>query len=641
MYGYMGRILRANLTKGEIREEPLPEEVARKYVGGRGLGAKILFEELKPGVNPLGPENKMVIAGGVMPGLPFAGNSRFVVCAKSPLGYAWGESLSGGYMAPKIRQAGFDAIIVEGTAKTPVWLYVNEGKAELRDASRYWGRFTADTEKIIKRELGDTNPRQTSVASIGPAGEKLVRFAAIINDLREACGRSGMGAVMGSKRLKAWGCKGNLKPKIYDEKKLNEYVSQCVTEVKKGPAVSTLTTYGTVGITDDLNRSGRLPTKNFQRGTFEGADKITGEALASSGFLVGTDQCSGCSTRCKRVVESKRPHEEVHRELGGQEYETSTAFGSLCLNDDMYVIGKANELCNLYGLDTISTGVAIGFLMEAYEKGLVTKEQTGGLDVRWGSHDAILGLVEKIGKRDGIGDLLAEGVWRAARKIGHGAEEFALHVKGQEVPMHEPRGKRSVGLMYAVANRGACHMEWDHDDAWEPDTSLRPELGLTSSYVPERGLLEYGLDKVRLAKIAGDLWSMCNSLPVCVFDIYPGGGIEHSTLLGILNATTGWNMRINEYMQVGERAIDLTRAFNAREGLTRRDDQLPRRLMEALPDGLFAGKAFTQEMLDDMLGNYYELRGWDKRTGIPTRAKLETIGLKIVADELDRSGRSG
>jgi aldehyde:ferredoxin oxidoreductase len=266
----MGKILRVDLTRQQALDEALPEDVARKYIGGRGLAAKILFEELKPGVDPLGPKNKIVIATGVMPGIPFAGNSRFAVCAKSPLGCAWGESLSGGHMAPKIKQAGFDAIIVEGAAKSPVWLCVNEGKAELRDASKYWGKFTADAEKGIKKELGDTDRRQTSVASIGPAGEKLVRFAAIINDLREACGRSGMGAVMGSKKLKAWACKGNLKPRIYDEKKLNDYVRQCVAEVKKGPYIPSLHDFGTAGDTDDLNLSGRLPTKNFQRGTFGG-----------------------------------------------------------------------------------------------------------------------------------------------------------------------------------------------------------------------------------------------------------------------------------------------------------------------------------------------------------------------------------
>jgi len=635
LYGYMGKILRVNLSKGEIKDEPLPEDMARKYIGGRGLGAKILFEELKPGVDPLGPENKMVIAAGVMPGIPFAGNSRFAVCAKSPLGYAWGESLSGGYMAPKIKQAGFDAIVIEGAAKKPVWLYVNEGKAELRDASKYWGQFTADTEKGIKKELGDRDIRQTSVASIGPAGEKVVRYAAIINDMREALGRSGMGAVMGSKKLKAWACKGNLKPKLYDEKRLNEYVRQCVTEVKKGPAFQGLHDFGTVGDTDDNNRSGRLPTKNFQRGTFEGADKITGETIASSGFLVGRDTCWACSTNCKRVVEAKKPY-EIHREIGGQEYETTGALGSLCLVDDMYAIGKANELCNLYGVDTISIGVVIAFAMEAYEKGLITREQTGGMEINWGSPQVVIGLVEKIGKREGIGDLLAEGVWRAAKKIGKGAEEFAVHVKGREVPMHEPRGKRSVGLMYAVGDRGANHLEWEHDDMWEPDTNLRPELGLTADSVPERELLDYGLSKARIAKIAGDLWSTANSLPVCFFDIYPGGGIEHMTLLGILNAATGWNMTMKEYMQLGERALNLTRAFNAREGLTRKDDQLPKRLMEPLPDGTFAGKPLTQEMLDGMLDNYYELRGWDRKTGIPTRAKLEEMGLKFVADELEK-----
>jgi aldehyde:ferredoxin oxidoreductase len=632
--GYMGKILRVNLSTGILTTEPLPEDIARKYIGGRGLSAKILFDELKPGIDPLGPENKIVIASGPMPGLPFSGNSRYSVCAKSPLGLGWGESYSGGYMAPKIKQSGFDAMIIEGVSKKPVWLYLNQGKAELRDASKYWGKSTAETENGIKKELGDKDKRQTSVASIGPAGEKLVRYAAIMNDLREAAGRSGMGAVMGSKKLKAWACKGDMKIPIHDQNKMNEYVRQCVDEVKKGPYIQPLHDYGTVGDTDDLNAGGRLPTKNFSRGTFEAADQLTGETLVSSGLLTGRDTCWACSTNCKRVVDSKEPYPLDH-ELGGQEYETSTALGSFCLNTNRYAIAKANQLCNLYGLDTISTGVVIAFAMEAYEKGIITKEQTGGLEIKWGSTDAILKLVEMIGQRRGIGDLLGEGVWRAAQKLGKGAEEFALHVKGREVPMHEHRGKRNVGLMYAVADRGACHMEWEHDDYWEAETYLKPELGLIAASLPNRTLLDYGPSKTKIAKIQGDLWSMCNSLIVCVFDIYPGGGIEHTTLLGILNAATGWNMTIEEYMQAGERAINLTRAFNAREGLSRKDDTLPKRMMEPLPDGAFAGKPFGQDILDTMLDSYYELRGWNKKTGLPTRERLQAIGLEHVANELE------
>ena len=635
MDGYMGKILRVNLSARTITTEPLREEVARKFIGGKGLSAKILFDELKPGIDALGPENKLVIAAGPMGAIPFSGNSRFSVCAKSPLGRGWGESYSGGYMAPKIKQSGFDAIIVEGVSKTPVWLYVNECKAEIRDASNLWGKTTEETENGIKKELGDTDKRQTSVASIGPAGEKLVRYAAVMNDLREAAGRSGMGAVMGSKKLKAWACKGALKVPVHDDKKLKDYVRQCVTEVKKGPYIQPLRDYGTAGDTDDLSASGRLPTKNFLQGTFAGADKITGETIVSSGLLTGRDTCWACSTNCKRVVESKSPY-VLEKEVGGQEYETTAAFGSYCMNNDMYAIAKANQLCNLYGLDTISTGVVVGFAMEAYERGILTKDQTGGLDLKWGNPDAIVKLVELIGNREGIGDLLGEGVWRAAQKLGKGAEGFAMHVKGREVPMHEPRGKRNIGLMYAVGDRGACHMEWEHDDYWESDTYLRPELGLVASELPNRTLLDYGFSKVKIAKVQADLWAMCDSLVVCVFDIYPGGGIEHSTLLGILNAATGWDMSMKEYMEAGERAIDLTRAFNAREGLTRDDDTLPKRLMDPLPDGAFAGKPFGPDILDSMLDNYYNLRGWDKKTGLPTRAALQRVGLDYVADQLDK-----
>jgi len=633
--GYMGKILRVNLSNGRITTEALQEQVARMFIGGKGLSAKILFDELEPETDPLGLENKLVIAAGPLGAVPFSGNSRFSDCAKSPLGMGWGESYSGGYMAPKIKQSGFDAFIIEGISDTPVWLYVNEGKAEVRDASKYWGRTTLETENGIKKELGDTDKRQTSVASIGQAGEKQVRYAAIMNDLREAAGRSGMGAVMGSKKLKAWGCKGSLKVPVHDDKKLREYMRQCVTEVKKGPYIKSLHDYGTAGDTDDLSASGRLPTKNFMRGTFEGADKITGETIVSSGLLTGRDTCWACSTNCKRVVDSKSPY-LLDKEVGGQEYETTAAFGSNCVNSDMYSIAKANQLCNLYGLDTISTGVVVGFAMEAYERGIITKEQTGGLELNWGSLDAVVKLVDLIGNREGIGDLLGEGVYRAAQKLGRGAEEFAMHVKGREIPMHEPRGKRNVGLMYAIADRGACHMEWEHDDFWESETYMRPELGLVASELPNRTLLDYGLSKVKIAKVQADVWAMCNSLVVCVFDIYPGGGIEHSTLLGILNAATGWNMSMRDYMEAGERSINMTRAFNTREGLTRDDDTIPKRLMEPLPDGAFAGKPFGPDILDSMLDNYYTLRGWDKKTGSPTRASLELAGLSYVADQLDK-----
>lgn len=639
VYGYMGKILKVNLTKQSLDDEVLDEEIARKYIGGKCLGAKILFQELKPEVDPLGPENKLIFSTGVLAGIPISGNSRYSVISKSPLSFAWGESTSGGYFAPKLRSSGFDALIIEGVAKQPLYLLLNNGIAELKDADHLWGKTTGETEDTIRRELNESSLRESSIASIGQGGERLVRFACIINDKREAAGRCGLGAVMGSKKLKAIVAKGNLKPKFAEPQRLNELIKQCAREVMDGGNYQGLKDYGTAGGVDDLNESGRLPTKAFLKGTFDGAENITGERMVKSGYMIRRDTCWGCSTNCKRVVQSDKPY-IISPEYGGQEYETTAAFGSLCLNNDIYSIGKANELCNRYGIDTISTGVTVAFSMECYERGIITKEETDGIDLTWGSAKAMITIVEMIANRRKIGDILAEGVMRASAKIGHDSETFALHVKGLELPLHEPRGKRGVGLMYAVENRGATHLGWEHDDLWVSPENLRPELGLTEEAVPERDLLDTSISKVKICKIGGDIRSLCNSLLICTNNVYPGGGLEIKTLLEVVKAITGWDMSMKEFLEVGSRGWDLARAFNIREGLRRDHDKLPKRLMEPLPDGNFKGKPITQKMLNDMIEDFYELRGWDRHNGIPTVQRLKDAQLDYVIDEFKKLGIS-
>lgn len=628
MYGHVGKFLRVNLTREKTLEEELRESVARKFLGGRGLGAKILFEELKPGVDPLGPENKLIFATGPLTGAPFAGNSRYAVMAKSPLTGLWGEAHAAGFFGPELKFAGYDAIIIEGQAERPVYLHVHDNEAEIKEASHLWGRITGDTEKTIREEVND---KKTRIACIGPASEKLVRYACVISDLHRAAGRCGMGAVMGSKKLKAIAVRGTQKVKIADEERFKKLAAKAVKEAWEGWGKN-LHRYGTARILDDLHGSGRLPTKAFRKCTFEGADKITGETMAKT-ILVKPLACYACSVGCIRSVEAKSPY-VVDPAYGGPEYETAASFGSLCMNDNLVAIAKANELCNKYSIDTISAGTAIAFAMECYEKGLLTKKDTGGIDLTWGNHKAIIQLIEKIANREGIGNLLAEGVKRAAESIGGGSERWALHIKGQELPMHEPRGKKGVGLSYATSNRGACHLQTIHDDVYESEDDLAPEIGITSALAP-RHRLYAGKEKVKIVKIGQDLWGLYDCLIVCKFTPYPAG-ISIKTLVGIVSSITSWDIDAKELMTASERAYNLCRAFNVREGTTRKDDTLPERLMEPLPEGMYKGEAIPKETLNQMLDYYYELRGWDQKTGIPTRAKLEELGLKYVADELER-----
>jgi len=633
MFGYAGKILRVNLTDKKITREKLDETIARRFLGGRGLGAKILFDELKLGIDPFSPENKLVIATGVATGIPFPGNARFVVMAKSPLTGIWGEANAGGFFGPELKFAGYDAIIVEGKAEDPVYLWVHNGEVEIRDASHLWGKITGEAQRIIREEIKDA---KTRVLCIGPGGEKLVRYACVISDLVHAAGRSGMGAVMGSKKLKAIAVRGTKKLEWADEKRVRELAKKAAKEVWEGAYGDLLYKYGSAGDLDDLNATGRLPTKNFRKCTFEGAEKITGETMAET-ILVNRITCYACPVAHKRAVEAKEPY-IVDPAYGGPEYETAAALGSLCMNDNLVTISKANELCNKYSIDTISTGVVIAFAMECYEKGILTKDACDGVDLTWGNHKAIIQLIEKIAKREGIGDILAEGVARASKKIGGGSEEFALHIKGQELPMHEPRGKKGVGLSYAVSNRGACHLQCEHDDLFEPEEWLCPEIGLDKTITP-RDRLYTGKEKAKLVKIGGDLWSLYNSLPTCIYTSYIEGGVKVKTLTEIVVAATGWDVTPNELMTVGERAFNLCRVFNVREGITRRDDTLPTRLMEPLPEGPYKGEAIPQDVLNKMLDYYYDFRGWDKKTGIPTRRKLEELNLKYVADELEKMGK--
>ncbi len=631
MYGATGRLLRVNLSNGKIKTEKLSEETIKKFLGGKCLGAKILYEELKPGIDPLGPDNKLIFAIGPLTGAFFPGNARYVAMAKSPLTGGWGESYAGGYFGPELKYAGYDAIIIEGAAAAePVYLWINDGDAEIKDAGHLWGKVTGDARNEIRREVGD---EKTRIAAIGPGGENQVRYASIISDPHSTAGRCGLGTVMGSKRLKAIAVRGTRKVAVADEKALRGLFKQASDETMAGWGKGFFNN-GTANLLNALNASGRLPTKAFSKCTFEGAEKITGETMTQT-ILKGRVTCPACPVAHYRVVETKGRY-ETDPAYGGPEYETCASLGSLCMNDDLEAIAKANEICNKYGLDTIATGVAIAFAMECYEKGVITKADTDGLGLTWGNSDAIIEMIHKIARREGIGNVLAEGVKRAAEKIGHGSEAWALHIKGAELPMHEPRGKKGVGLTYAVSDRGASHLQVYHDDSFETAANVAPEFGIDESLVPQ-GRTETGPKKTKLVKIGEDLVSLYNSLVVCRFTFYPAG-ISAKTFMSIYKAVTGWDDSAQELLRVGERSFNLTRAFNAREGFTRKDDMLPARVMMPLSEGPLQGEAYPADVLGKMISLYYGYRGWDTKTGLPKKEKLKELGLEWVAEDLSKRG---
>ena len=457
-YGYNGRILRVDLSSGKLATEEPPENFYRQYFGGEGFVAYFLLREIPKGADPLGPENKLIFAAGPLTGAPVGGCGRHSVGGKSPLTGGFGEAEAGGYWGAELKMAGLDAIIVEGRAQKPVYLFVHDGQAEIRDARHLWGLKVLECQKAIREELGDASVK---VAQIGPGGENLVRFACVVNDLDAFAGRSGLGAVMGSKNLKAIACRGHQRPSLTDP----EAVGVLARWIRdngplNGKAIRDM---GTAQIINLLNRSGGLPTRNFQEGCFEGYEKINGQAMRDT-ILVKRRGCFACPIQCKREVKVGEPY-HVDPGYGGPEYETIAALGSNCGIDDLKAIAKAHELTAAYGIDSISCGAAIGFAMECLERGLLTDKDTRGLDLRFGNSAAMLQMIEQIARRQGLGEVLAEGVARAARKIGTASEELAPHIKGQELPMHEPRWKQGMGIGFMISPTGADHCHNIHDSA--------------------------------------------------------------------------------------------------------------------------------------------------------------------------------
>jgi aldehyde:ferredoxin oxidoreductase len=629
LYGTTAKILRVDLTTGSIDVEQLSEEFYRLYPGGKALAGYILLNEMPANTDPFGPENRLVLASGLLTGAPVSTATRYVASARSPLTNGYGESEAGGFWGPVLKMAGFEAIVVTGRAPDPVYLWIQDGEAEIRPASHLWGQKTAEVQDAIRTELGDKKIR---VLQIGPAGENLVRFAGITNDLRHFNARNGIGAVMGSKNLRAVAVRGHTRYQTMarDSGALMALGRKLAKQVRDNPLSWSLQERGTPGLVEPLNTGGILPTRNFRQGAFEKMDDIKWEVYERE-ILTARRSCYACAVRCKRET-------AVDGEVsayGGPEYETIGSFGSNCAVGDIHAIAKANELCNAYMLDSISTGMAISFAMECFEHGLIGLEDTGGLDLRFGNAEAMLTMIEMIAKRQGLGDLLAEGTLRAAEVIGGDAHFFALQVKGQELPMHDPRGKYNIGMSYAISEIGADHLVVPHDPMMANPESLPFKnaqiLGIKQAQ-PVRSLSDEKMEHFYIL----EKWNSFEKVVgYCFFGPGPRSFIHPHDVLESINLATDWDLTLDDLLQIGERATNMARVFNAREGFSRKDDVLPERLFQGLENGALKGESMPRDDFEHALTVLYGLKGWDPVTGNPTRERLEALSLGWAADMLD------
>jgi aldehyde:ferredoxin oxidoreductase len=633
MDGYAGRLLRVDLSSGKTWVESLDEARARRYLGGRGLGARILMDEVPEGCDSLGPENRLIFAMGPLAGTFAPGSGRYTIVAKSPATGGFGEAYTGGFVAHELKYAGYDGIVVQGKAPEKVYLTVTNDRVEIRPASHLAGRGTLETEEKIKEETGDP---ETRIVSVGLAGESGVRFACVMNDTDRAAGRTGMGAVMGAKNLKAIAIRGTGRVALADPKAFREHALAELAKIRKHPWLAdspgSVRSLGTSGGVEDLSSMGILPTRNWETGAWESADRISGTAMRNT-ILIGHRACQACPVGCTRVVRvADGPFSGVKPEYGGPEYETVAAFGSLCLNRNLQAIALLNQKCNAYGLDTISAGSAIAFAMECFEKGLLTEKEIG-FRLDWGDASAMVRLLDLIARREGVGDLLAEGTRRAAEKIGSRASGLAVEVKGLELGMHEARGKKGLALSYATAPRGADHMEGFHDPAVAGPNAW-PELGVVQAM--DRFTLK---GKPRVVRLAEDYTSFINSLPLCSFMSLTVAGLHNTEeVSGMLAAATGWkDITLEEEMTIGERAYNLARAFTVRESGGKADDRLPAKLCRSLQGGASKDQVITDADLQAALHEYNRLRGWSEN-GTPTEAKLKELGLEDVAQKLSAKG---
>ena len=647
MNGFTGKILHVDLSNKQITIEEPSEEFYRHYAGGSLMGLYYLWKNTPKGADALSPENTLTFALSAPTGLPVSGQSRCTVTCKSPSSGGAADSQAGGFWPAELKYAGFDAIVVKGAADSPVYLWIKDGEAELKDASHLWGKPTLEVDDTLKEELGD---KRIEIAQIGISGEKLSNFAAIMNMSNRAWGRTGVGAVMGSKKLKAIVVRGSQKV-IPGDKAAVAALSKKGAKAMPGSDMESFGRYGTAETVMSNHGGGGLPTRNWDGGAFEGAESISGERLydellrgAEEGKQdkQGRDTCYACIVRCKRVVESEYRNNQLIPEYGGPEYETIATFGSYCGVDDIHAVTYANQLCNEYGVDTISCGATLSWAMECFEQEVLNIEETDGIELRYGNAEAMIAMLKKTLNREGFGDLLADGSAKAADRLGKG-HEYLLTIKGQELPAHMPHVKRSLGVIYATNPFGADHQSSEHDpmyhpklyagnDEWPGYKVFLNQIGLNKPQ-PTKALND---EKIEFALKTQYTYSAADTVSVCQFVYGPGWQLYGpQDMAELMSAATGWDVTVEEIQEIGRRRLNMMRAYNAREGLTRDNDTLPKKLFKkALEGGRSEGILLENAELQAGLDMYYAQAGWDVANGTPTRPTLEDTGLAWVADDL-------
>ena len=634
MYGYCGKIIHLDLTSKNISIEQPEEDFYRKYLGGSAMGLYNVLREMPKGADPLGPENVLAIMAGVTVGSPISGNSRINATAKSPLSGGIGDSQGGGFFPAELKFSGFDGIVVKGKSAKSVYLWIHDGVVEIRDAEPLKGKKTGEVDAYLKEELGD---EKIEILQHGLAAENGVLFSSLLSMSNRNNGRTGMGAVMASKNLKAIVVRGKQKINIFDPKSLTALNREGPVMLPDNGDMAGLAKYGTASVVNPQSDMGTLPTRNYNEGSFEFASEISGENLydhylrgAAEGKQdrQGRDTCYSCVVRCKRTVELEGKY-EVDPVYGGPEYETIGTFGSYCGISDLAAISKANQVCNEYAVDTIAAGATISFAMECFEKGIIDLKTTGGIDLHYGNADAMLQVLEEIvtGSTP-FGRQLGQGSERTAQAWGKGADECLTTVKGAESPAHMPQAKRSLGLIYAVNPFGADHQSSEHD--WMIEEGIAGDLYLNRlATLGINGTLEplsLGKEKVRFAYLTELFYSMLDSLELCQFVWGPAWTLYGpNEVVRLLKAVTNWDFTVNELLEVGARRLNLMRLFNNREGLGRKDDRLPKKFYNALQgEGPTAGIALSRQEIESAIDEYYRLAGWDNQ-GIPDLKILDDL----------------
>lgn len=624
--GYNGKILHVDLTQGQLTVEEPTEAFYRKYLGGSAMGMYYILREMPKGADPLGPENVLTLMTGVTTGAAISGQSRINANAKSPISGGIGDSQGGGFFPAELKFAGFDGIVIKGKSPKPVYLAIIDGSAELHDATHLMGKKTGDVEDLLVRDLRDD---KIEVLQHGPAAENGVLFSSLVSMSNRNHGRTGMGLVMASKNLKAVVARGRKRVTLANPKALTALNKTGPKILPDNPDMPGLAAEGTATVVLFQNTIGSLPTRNYNEGQFENCEDISGGRMVDT-ILKERDTCYACVVRCKRVVEITNGPYRAYPKYGGPEYETLGTFGSYCGINNLAAVATANQMCNEYGVDTIAAGATIAFAMECFEKGLINKEQTGGLELKFGDADAMLKALDAIVNYEGpLGEVLSKGSERAAKIWGNGAEECLITVKGAEAPAHMPQAKRSLGLIYAVNPFGADHQSSEHDPYYEEgvaDLNLN-RLKLIGLGEPQPG---YSLtpEKVRFAYLTEVFYSMLDSLELCQFVFGPAWTLYGpAETVEMIRAVTGWDITIEELMAVGERRLNLFRTFNAREGLDRKDDKLPKKFFKQLQgDGPTAGIALTHEEIESAIDEYYRIAGWTNN-GIPTQQTMERLDI--------------